>query len=73
MSYFAVTTKDDTLSYYVWADNGQHAVRKIENLFGGLPPQRTVVKPIAAEEIPDGDDVIDEPEEQMESRTDGAE
>lgn len=61
------------MAYYVWADNSQHAVRKVEELVGGLPPQRTFSTPVLAEEIPDGDDVMDEPQEEMESRTDGME
>lgn len=74
MSYFSVGTKDDSLSYYVWADNPQHAVRKVEKFLDmAFPPQRTIAQPVLAEGIPDGDDVIDEPETEKESRTDGME
>lgn len=73
MSYFRVTTLDDTLAHHVWADNKQHALRKVEELFGGLPPQRTLVNPVDAQDVPEGDDVIDEPVMEQESRTDGHE
>jgi hypothetical protein len=63
MSYFCVGTKDDSLKFYAWADNAQHAVRTVEAHYDmALPPQRVVATPIAAEEIPEGDDVIGEPE-----------
>jgi len=73
MSYFKVGTKDDTLEYFVWADNAKHAVRKVEAVIGGLPPQRTFSTSVLADEIPGGDYVMDEPPEEMESRTDGME
>lgn len=73
MSYFKVGTKDDSLEYFVWADNAQHAVRKVEAVIGGLPPQRTFSTAVLADDIPEGDDVMDEPPEEMESRTDGME
>jgi hypothetical protein len=74
MSYFQVGTKDDSLAFYVWADNPQHALRKVEAHFDmAFPPQRVVVLSVLAEGIPDGDDVIDEPEDQKESRNDGLE
>lgn len=73
MSYFRVGTKDDTLEFYVWADNAPHAIRKVEAQYGGMPPQRTFSLPILPENIPDGDDVMDEPPEEMEARTDGME
>jgi hypothetical protein len=74
VSYFSVGTKDDSLAYYAWADNPQHAVRKVETYLDmAFPPQRVVSKAILADDIPDGDEVIDEPEEQKESRTDGME
>lgn len=74
MSYWSVGTIDDDLTYFVWADNSAHAKRVAENEYDlALPPQRTVVKSVLADDIPDGDDVIGEPEEQKESRTDGME
>ena len=70
MSYFKI--KDDvcTLPHYVWADNKQHALRKIENLFGGITAKngREVVFPLAREAVPEDADVIDEPEDHKEAR-----
>jgi len=70
--YFRVGTKDDSLFHYVWADNVQHAIRKVESHFDmALPPMRVVAAAIRPEEIPEGDPVIDEPEQLREERTDG--
>ena len=69
--YFRVGTVVDTLFHYVWADNPQHAVRKVESHFDmALPPQQTRVAPIRPDEVPEGDDVIDEPELEKETRVD---
>lgn len=73
MNYFRVGSKDDTLQHHVWADNPAHAVRKVEALFGGLPPQRTFSLPCKPEDVPEGDEVIDEPEMEREERTDAHE
>lgn len=73
MSYFAVGNRTDSLRFYVWADNAQHAIRKVEDLYGGMPPQQTQSLSIAPEDIPEGDDVIDEPEDLREARTDSHE
>jgi hypothetical protein len=74
MSYFKVGSKDDGLAYYVWADNVQHGIRKVEAwLDMALAPQRIVAHAVLASDIPDGDDVLDEPEDEKESRTDGME
>jgi hypothetical protein len=74
VSYFQVGTKDDSLAFYVWADNPQHALRKVEAHFDmAFPPQRVTAQSVTAEAIPDGDDVIDEPKTEKESRTDGME
>jgi len=73
VSYFRV--KDDvcTLPHYVWADNKQHALRKIEALFGGVAAKngREVVFPL--EHVPADAFVIDEPEDLREAREDGEE
>ncbi len=74
MSYFRVGTKDDTLDFYVWADNGPHAVRTVEAHYDmSLPPQRTIALPVTPDDIPDGDEVIGEPDMEREARTDGME
>ena len=75
MSYFKVGTKSDSLAYYVWADNAQHALRKVEAHYDmALPPQSTYSAPVHdPAQIPDGDEVIDEPEDEKEARTDGME
>jgi hypothetical protein len=73
MSYFRVTTPPDTLALYAWADNPQHALRKVEELVGALPPQRVKSLAIEADGVPEGCDVIDEPEMEREARTDGQE
>lgn len=73
MSYFRVGTKDDSLAHFVWADNPAHAVRKVEDLYGGLPPQRTLSVACNAQDVPEDDDVIDEPDMEREARTDGLE
>ncbi len=73
MSYFKVTTPPDTLALYAWADNPAHALRKVEELVGALPPQRVRSLPIDGEDVPEGCDVIDEPELEREARTDGQE
>lgn len=72
MSYFRVGTKDDGLAFYVWADNTAHAIRKVETQYDmAFPPQRTIAQPVTSDDIPDGDDVIGEPELEREARTDG--
>lgn len=64
MSYFKVTTAADGLPFYAWADNADHAVRKVgdfagENTVNGKSLYRAA--PCAA---PDpGEWVIDEPSE----------
>lgn len=71
MSYFRI--KDDvcTLPWYVWADNKQHAIRKVENLVGGVSARngREVCFPIDSLNVPGDADVIDEPEDLREART----
>jgi hypothetical protein len=71
VSYFKV--KDDvcTLPWYVWADNKQHALRKVENLVGGIAAKngREVCFPLTRDAVPQDADVIDEPEDQKEART----
>lgn len=69
-SYWKVGTKDDSLSHYVWADNAQHAVRKVEAQYGGMPPQRTTSVPVEGSTVPEGDEVIDEPQLEREARSD---
>lgn len=73
MSYWAVSNRADTLRFYIWADNAQHALRKIEDAYGGMPPQQTSSVAIKPEEIPEGDDVMDEPDMEREARTDAHE
>jgi hypothetical protein len=69
--YFRVGTKDDTLFHYVWADNVQHAIRSVETHFDmALTPQRIVAGAIRAEDVPEGDQVINEPEQMREERED---
>ena len=72
MSYFRI--KDDvcTLPWYVWADNKQHALRKVENLFGGVTAKngREVCFPVERDAVPVDADVIDEPEDLREARED---
>lgn len=75
MSYFKI--KDDvcTLPWYVWADNKQHALRKIENLIGGVTAKngREVVFPLEQSAVPEDADVIDEPEDLREARVESEE
>lgn len=69
--YFRVGTKDDTLFHYVWADNVNHAIRAVEAHFDmAMPPMRTVANEVAREDVPEGDQVIGEPEMEKEVRED---
>jgi len=75
MSYFRI--KDDvcTLPWYVWADNKAHALRKVEHMVGGITARngREVCFPVERSTLPEGVDVIDEPEDQREARTEESE
>ncbi len=70
MSYFKI--KDDvcTLPWYVWADNKAHALRKVEQMVGGITAKngREVCFPLDRRDLPEDADVIDEPEDQREAR-----
>jgi hypothetical protein len=75
VSYFRI--KDDvcTLPWYVWADNKQHALRKVESLVGGISARngREVCFAIERDVLPEDADVIDEPEDQREARLEESE
>ncbi len=76
MSYFSVRLPDDTLPWYVWADNAQHAVRKVENMVGDATlngRSRYRAESVMAEEIPPWYDIDDEPADEKAARMDGAE
>ena len=73
MSYFRISNKDDSLPIYVWGDNGPQALRKAEQAYGAMPPQRTAIESVAPENVPTWVDVIDEPIQEKESRLDGLE
>lgn len=73
MSYWRVGSGEDTLPYYVWADNAQHAQRKIEALFGPFANNQCKVKAMNVGSLPAGTEVFDEPEQEREERIDGEE
>jgi hypothetical protein len=73
VSYWKVGTNVETLAYFVWADNAQHAQRAIEQLFGPMPNGRAVVKAVNVGSIPAGYDVFNEPDQEREERVDGEE
>ena len=73
MSYFRVETVGDDLPYYAWADNGNHAIRKVEMVSGPLPPQRVKATAVVSDDIPPWADVIEEPILEREARLDGVE
>lgn len=71
MSYFRVGTKQDSLPYFVWADNAQHAIRKVQEFAGDATVNGKSVYHgayIEREAIPEGADVVDEPEDLKETR-----
>ena len=62
--YWKVTSLESgTLPYFVWADNGAHAIRMVEDFAGGLPPQKTKAVLIGRNQLPDQAMVLGEPEE----------
>ena len=76
MSYYTVSLPDDSLPWYVWADNPQHAVRKIENAYGDATLNgrtRYRANQVYEDEVPTWVDVIDEPDAERLSRLDGLE
>ena len=66
MSYWSVGSKNETLPLYVWADNAQHAQRKIEAMFGPFANGQAVVKQMPS--VPAAFEVFDEPENEREER-----
>lgn len=76
MSYFRVSAPPDTLSYYVWADNENHARRKVIEFAGdvlknGQSLYRSVK--VAPSDVPADEEVIDEPELDAAGRAEPAE
>jgi hypothetical protein len=71
MSYWRVGTKQDSLPYFVWADNAQHAIRKVQEFAGEALVNGCSIYQSAyveRETIPEGADVVDEPEDLKETR-----
>lgn len=69
--YFSVGNTSDSLSFYVWADNKHEASRMVDALYGPIAPQQLRVTQIKAEDVPEGDEVMNEPQLEKEARTDG--
>jgi hypothetical protein len=65
MSYFKVSTAQDELPLYVWADNTAHAIRQVNEVVGeNTVNGRTRYQAIAIDKAPDaGIWVIGEPPE----------
>ena len=68
MTYFKISHKEYSLAYYAWAANKDAAVRAVELAFSTILPKPLISAPIAREDIPDGESVVDEPEDQAEAR-----
>lgn len=71
MHYFKVGTAVDTLNFFVWADNAAQAVRKVE-VFAGEARHNGrslyVATLIDSLEVPEGDEVTDEPDDVRDAR-----
>lgn len=54
MKYFKITSRVDTVAYYVAALSEQQARTAIEDVMGPLPPQHSRVAEVPRSSIPEG-------------------